>query len=69
MLDAESEIEKRAYRSNLLLNFYSPGCGQNLAKGPFGLLVKLPPSHLSIILGGGFTPFLFIAESQKSSEC
>ena len=35
---------------------YSPSClGQETAKGPFGLRVKLPPAHLSTTHDGGFT--------------
>ena len=40
----------------IVITFYSPSClGQETAKGPFGLLVKLPPAHLSTTHGGGFT--------------
>ena len=40
----------------LKLNFYLPSClGQETAKEPFGLRVKLPPAHLSTTHGGGFT--------------
>ena len=35
-----------------ILSFYSPSClGQETAKGPFGLRVKLPPAHLSTTHG------------------
>ena len=33
--------------------------GQETAKGPFGLRVKLPPAHLSSTHGGGFTRWSF----------
>ena len=40
----------------IVITFYSPSClGQEIAKGPFGLQVKLPPTHLSTTGGGGFT--------------
>ena len=40
----------------IVITFYSPSClGQETAKGPFGLRVKLPPAHLSITHDGGFT--------------
>ena len=40
----------------IVITFYSPSClGQETAKGPFGLRVKLPPAHLSTTHGGGFT--------------
>ena len=38
--------------------------GQETAKGPFGLRVKLPSAHLSTTHGGGFTLSLFIAKRQ-----
>ena len=40
----------------IVITFYSPHClGQETAKRPFGLRVKLPPAHLSTTRGGGFT--------------
>ena len=43
----------------IVITFYSPSClGQETAKGPFGLRVKLPPAHLSTTNGGGFTQSL-----------
>ena len=43
----------------IVITLYLPSClGQETAKGPFGLQVKLPPAHLSITLGGDFTLFL-----------
>ena len=37
------------------ITFYSSSClGQETAKGPFRLRVKLPPAHLSTTHGGGF---------------
>ena len=40
----------------IVITFYSPSClGQETAKGPFGLRVKLPPAHLSTTHDGGFT--------------
>ena len=38
-----------------VITFYSPSrLGQETAKGPFGLRVKLPPAHLSTTFCGGF---------------
>ena len=49
----------------IVITFYSPSClGQETAKGPFGLRVKLPPAHLSTTHGGGFTLSLFNVERQ-----
>ena len=49
----------------IVITFYSPSClGQETAKWPFGLRVKLPPAHLSTTHGGGFTLSLLIAERQ-----
>ena len=43
----------------IVITFYLPSClGQETAKGPFGLRVKLPPAHLSTTHGGGFTQSL-----------
>ena len=40
----------------VVITFYSPSClGQETAKEPFGLRVKLPPVHLSTTHDGGFT--------------
>ena len=40
----------------IVITFYSPSClGQETAKGPFGLRVKLPPAHLSTTHDGSFT--------------
>ena len=40
----------------VVITFYSPSwLGQETAKGPFGLRVKLQPAHLSTTHGGGFT--------------
>ena len=40
----------------IVITFYSPSClGQETAKWPFGLRVKLPPAHLSTTHDGGFT--------------
>ena len=45
----------------LQLHFYLPSyVGQETAKGFFSLQVKLPPAHLSITLGGGFTLSLLL---------
>ena len=45
--------------------FHSPSClGQETAKGPFGLRVKLPPAHLFTTHGGGFTLVSLIAERE-----
>ena len=44
------------YYHEIVITFYSPSClGQEMAKGLFGLRVKLPPAHLSTTHGGGFT--------------
>ena len=46
-------------KGNIVITFYSPSfLGQETAKGPFGLRVKLPVAHLSATHGGGFTLFL-----------
>ena len=43
----------------IVITFYSPSClGQETAKGPFGLRVKLPPALLSTTYNGGFTLLL-----------
>ena len=43
----------------IVITSYSPSClGQETAKGPFGLRVKLPPAHLFTTHGGGFILFL-----------
>ena len=54
----------------IVITFYSPSClGQETAKGPFGLRVKLPPAHLSTTHGGGFTlSFLMLNIKQESCE-
>ena len=40
----------------IVITFYSPSClGQETAKGPSGLRVKLPPAHMSTTRGGDFT--------------
>ena len=40
----------------IVITFYSPSClGWEIAEGPFGLRVKLPPARLSTTHGGGFT--------------
>ena len=40
----------------IVITFYSRSClGQETAKGPFGLRVKLPPAHLSTTHRGAFT--------------
>ena len=40
----------------IVITFYSPSClGQETAKGPFGLRVKLSPAHLATIHSEGFT--------------
>ena len=54
----------------IVITFYSPSClGQETAKGPFGLLVKLPPAHLSTTHGGGFTlSLLMLNVKQESGE-
>ena len=50
---------------HIATTLYSPSClGQEKAKGPFGLRVKLPPAHLFTTHGGGFTLSIFIAERQ-----
>ena len=59
-----------AVESVIVITFYSPSClGQETAKGPFGLPVKLPPAHLSTTHGGGFTlSFLMLNVKQESCE-
>ena len=54
----------------IVITFYSPSClGQETAKGPFGLWVKLPLAHLSTTLDGGFTlSFLLLNVKQGSSK-
>ena len=52
------------YAIAVVITFYSPSCfGQDTAKGPCGLRVKLPPA-LSTTHDGGCT-FFFIAEHQE----
>ena len=52
----------------IVITFYSPSClGQETAKGPFGLRVKLPPAHLSITHGGGFTLSLLMLNVKQGS--
>ena len=52
-----------------LITFYSPSClGQETAKGPFGLRVKLPPAHLSIAHGGSFTLFLLLLNVKQGNS-
>ena len=47
---------KTVTHRGIVLEIFSLRClGQETAKGPFGLRVKLPPAHLSITRGGGFT--------------
>ena len=53
----------------IVITFYSPSClGQETAKGPFGLRVKLPPGHLSTTHGGGFTLSLLML-NVKQGRC
>ena len=43
----------------IVITFYSPSyLGQETAKEPFALQVKLPPDHLFTTHGAGFTLFL-----------
>ena len=52
----------------IVITFYSPSClGQETAKGPFGLRVKLPPAHLSTTHGGGFTQSLWLLNVKQGS--
>ena len=52
----------------IVITFYSPSClGQETAKGPFGLRVKLPPVHLSTTQGGGFTLSLLMLNVKQGS--
>ena len=52
----------------IVITFYSPSClGQETAKGPFGLRVKLPPAHLSTTHGGGFALFLLMLNVKQES--
>ena len=49
--------------------FYSPSClGQETAKVPFGLRVKLPPAHLSTTHGGGLTLSLSLLNVKQESS-
>ena len=53
----------------IVITFYSPSClDLETAKGPFGHQVKLPPAHLSITRGGGFTPPLKLL-NVKQENC
>ena len=57
--------ELQLFEIVIVITFYSPNClGQETAKGPFGLRVKLPPAHLCTTHGGSFTLSLLIAERQ-----
>ena len=52
----------------IVITFYSPSCrGQKTAKGPFRLQVKLPPAHLSVTHGRGFTLFLYLLNVKQGS--
>ena len=49
----------------IIITVYSPSSlDHETAKGPFGLRIKLPPTHMSTIRGRGVTLCLFIAERQ-----
>ena len=51
----ERQLLETSNAKKLSLKFYSPTClGQETAKGPFGLRVKLPSVHLFTTHGGGF---------------
>ena len=70
---AESELDFAFFcrsRSAIAITFYSPSClGQETAKGPFGLRVKLPHAHLSTTHGGGFIlSLLMLNVKQESCE-
>ena len=52
----------------IVITFYSPTwLGQETAKGPFGLWVKLPPAHLSTTHGGSFTLSLYSLNVKQGS--
>ena len=52
----------------IVITFYSPSClGQETAKGPFDLRVKLPPAHQSTTHGGGFTLSLLMLNVKQES--
>ena len=56
------------YTTVIVITFYSPIClGQETAKGPFGLRVKLPPAHLSTTHGGGFILSLQLLNVKQGS--
>ena len=65
LISTELNLTDYQYICNAI-TFYSPSClGQETAKGPFDLRVKVPPAHLSTTHGGGFTLSLaLIAERQ-----
>ena len=74
---ASMEYGKIVFHSNpyhallvSVITFYLPSClGQETAKGPFGLRVKLPPAHLSTTHGGGFTlSLLMLNVKQETCE-
>ena len=51
--------------TTITIHLYSPrSLGQETAKKPFGLRLKLPPAQLSTTYDGGFTLSLFIADHQ-----
>ena len=52
----------------IVITLYSPSClGQETAKGPFGLRVKLPPAHLSTTHDGSFTLSLQLLNVKQGS--
>ena len=67
-----SRIPSNGYFLILIeIKFYSPiYLGQETAKGPFGLRVKLPPAHLSTTHDEGFTlSLLMLNVKQRNCEC
>ena len=69
-LRASTEQFLRCFGKKILIviTFYLPSCvGQETAKGPFGLRVKLPPAHLSITHGEGFTLSLLMLNVKRGS--
>ena len=66
-----SHISSQPFKFKLIvITVYLPSClGQETAKGPFGLQVKLPPPHLSTTHGGDLTlSLLMLNVKQESCE-
>ena len=67
----KQQIGKKLRETSLnfiVITFYSPSyLGQETAKEPFGLRVKLPPAHLSTTHGGSFTLTLLMLNVKQGS--